>query len=87
MTLCPKCSKNIGTGNTQCYACGQIVLPTTFTPYKKRSCEHVYSGKEYKQINRGKRCTCENCLRPDLWLTNKLCGACISQIRKNRYGM
>jgi hypothetical protein len=78
---CPFCHSdkifNAGDGFLGCL-CGERFRPGV-APYKKRSCEHVYTGKEYQQINVGKRGTCENCERTDMWLTNKLCGACISQ--------
>lgn len=86
MNLCPKCGTNMGKGSTACYKCGEIIFHPNFTPYKVRSCEHKYTGKVYQQINRGKRGTCENCERPNMWRTIGLCGACLSQIRINRYG-
>jgi len=79
---CNHCNGNVV--GDKCLQCGRPVK-NEFV-YRKRSIEQEFTVREYKPINRGKRGTCENCLRPDLWLTNKLCGACHSQIYINRYG-
>lgn len=78
------CNGNI-LSDGKCLQCGRPAKKEFV--YTKRSVEQAFTVREYKPINRGHRGTCENCTRPDLWLTNKLCGACHSQIYINRYGV
>lgn len=80
---CNHCNGNIV--GDKCLQCGRPAKE--HFAYRKISVEQAFTVREYKPINRGKRGTCENCLRPELWLTNKLCGACHSQIYINRYGV
>jgi len=79
---CPTCNGNI-IGDS-CLQCGRLVVK--IAPYTKRSCEHVYGGKKYKSTSRAPFGTCKNCERPDKYLTRGLCGACYSQVHRNRYG-
>jgi len=64
--ICPKCGTNMGHGNTQCYACGEIIRHPNFVPYKVRHYDKPIKLK----------IGCVNCGRQKKTVARDLCMGC-----------